>query len=351
MSANSAPARLAGLSRVHSGGVFKRARQRGESRPTALSTGVDGDMRRQRRSAAVVAAPAGVDRRIALLATHQDGIVERRQLIAIGLSAAAIDHRVRSGRLIVLYRGVYAVGHAAQSERGTLRAALMAAGPTAAHSHLTAAARWKLIPSMPQFVEVTVTRKGPRSRRGLRIHETQRPPEIRILDSLPLTAPLRTLTDLARTQSRKQLERMCAEALVMKLVTQDKLDAAGILDPYLAAPTRSEFERRFYAQLRNARLPRPIAGYPIPPYTADFAWPKERVVVETDGWDFHGHRAAFEDDRERDAHLAANGWVVVRVTWRQLCDTPMLVMVRLAQTLVHRTATREAGANRPGFRR
>jgi very-short-patch-repair endonuclease len=144
---------------------------------------------------------------------------------------------------------------------------------------------------------------------------------------------------------------MCAEALVLKLVTQDKLDAAGILDPYLAAPTRSEFERRFYAQLRNARLPRPIAGYPIPPYTADFAWPKERVVVETDGWDFHGHRAAFEDDRERDAHLAANGWVVVRVTWRQLCDTPMLVMVRLAQTLVHRTATREAGANRPGFRR
>jgi hypothetical protein len=216
-------------------------------------------LRRHRRSAAVVAAPAGVDRRIALLATHQDGIVERRQLIAIGLSAAAIDHRVRSGRLIVLYRGVYAVGHAAQSERGTLRAALMAAGPTAAHSHLTAAARWKLIPSMPQFVEVTVTRKGPRSRRGLRIHETQRPLEIRILDSLPLTAPLRTLTDLARTQSRKQLERMCAEALVMKLVTQDKLDAAGILDPYLAAPTRSEFERRFYAQLRKARLPRPIA--------------------------------------------------------------------------------------------
>jgi very-short-patch-repair endonuclease len=305
-----------------------------------LATGVDGEIRRQRRSRAVGAAPTGVDREIARLATRQDGIVERRQLIALGLSAAAIDHRVRAGRLIVLYRGIYTVGHAALSQRATLRAALIAAGPTAAHSHRTSAARWKLISSMPPFVEVTVTRKGPRSRRGLKIHETTRPPEIRIVDSLPLTAPLRTLVDLAPTSSKRELERMCAEALVLKLVTQDELDAAGILDPYLAAPTRSEFERRFFAQLRKAGLPRPIAGYGIGPFTADFAWPQERVVVETDGWDFHGHRAAFEDDRARDAFLAANGWVVVRMTWRQLCDTPMLIMVRLAQTLAHRASTR-----------
>ena len=129
--------------------------------------------------------PRGVDRRIARLATRQDGIVERRQLIALGLSAAAIDHRVRAGRLIVLYRGVYAVGHAALSERGGAARRAVAAGPTAAHSHLTAAARRKLIPSMPPFVEVTVTRKGPRSRPGLMIHETTRPPDVRILDWPP----------------------------------------------------------------------------------------------------------------------------------------------------------------------
>jgi hypothetical protein len=122
--------------------------QRRETRPPAAPTGVDGDIGRERRSAAVIAAPTGVDRRIASLATRQDGIVERRQLLALGLSAAAIDHRVRIGRLIVLYRGVYAVGHNALSERGTLRAALIAAGPTAMHSHLTAAARWKVTPSI-----------------------------------------------------------------------------------------------------------------------------------------------------------------------------------------------------------
>jgi very-short-patch-repair endonuclease len=328
--------------------MLNRARKRREPRPATPPTGVDGDIRRQRRSRALEAAPTGVDRQIARLATAQDGIVERRELIALGLSAAAIDHRVRTGRLIVLYRGVYAVGHAALSQRATLRAALIAAGPTAAHSHLTSAARWKLTPSMPPFVEVTVTRKGPRSRRGLVIHETTRPPDVRILDSLPLTAPLRTLADLA---SSPDIERMCAEALVLKLVTEEELDAAGILDPYLVAPTRSEFERRFFAQLRKARLPRPVVGYAIGPYTADFAWPDERVIVETDGWGFHGHRRAFEDDRARDAHLAASGWVVVRVTWRQLCETPMLVMVRLGQTLAHRASTQGGPADRPRDRR
>jgi very-short-patch-repair endonuclease len=82
-----------------------------------------------------------------------------------------------------------------------------------------------------------------------------------------------------------------------------------------------------------------VTGYPISHYTADFAWPAERVVVETDGWQFRGNRIAFEDDRERDAFLIARGWIVVRVTWRRLHKAPMLVMVQLAQTLALRAST------------
>jgi hypothetical protein len=151
---------------VHSVLVLRRARKRREQQAIAPPPGVDGDIGRQRRSQRSEDATTGVDREIAQLATRQDGIVERRELRALGLGAAAIDHRVRTGRLIVLYRGVYAVGHAALSQRATLRAGLIAAGPTAAHSHLTCAARWKLTPSMPPFVEVTVTRKGPRPDSG-----------------------------------------------------------------------------------------------------------------------------------------------------------------------------------------
>ena len=251
-----------------------RAGQRRNTRRSAAATGADDDSRRERRSSAAGEPPPGVDRRIAELATRRDGIATR--------------------------------------------AALVAAGPWAVLSHLTAAVLWRLVRSPPPCVEVTVTRKGPRSRSGLRVHETRRPPEVRTIGSFPVTAPLRTLIDLGATQRTPELERLCAEALVLKLVSQQELEAAGIVDPDLVAPTRSRFERTFRAALRSAGLPTPIAGHPIGPYTADFAWPDEQVVVETDGYQFHGHRIAFEDDRARDAYLAARGWIVVRITWRRL---------------------------------
>jgi very-short-patch-repair endonuclease len=61
--------------------------------------------------------------------------------------------------------------------------------------------------------------------------------------------------------------------------------------------------------------------------------------VETDGWAAHGHRAAFERDRARDAELAAGGYVVLRFTWRQVRDEPLLVATRVAQTLARRESS------------
>lgn len=56
-------------------------------------------------------------------------------------------------------------------------------------------------------------------------------------------------------------------------------------------------------------------------------------MVEVDGYGTHGHRAAFEADRWRDQHLAAEGYVVLRVTERQLRDEPLALVARLAQAL------------------
>src|SRR5918992_1874601 len=53
----------------------------------------------------------GIDHSIALIADRQGGVIARRQLDALQLSASAIDRRLRAGRLHRLYRGVYAVGH------------------------------------------------------------------------------------------------------------------------------------------------------------------------------------------------------------------------------------------------
>jgi len=65
----------------------------------------------------------------------------------------------------------------------------------------------------------------------------------------------------------------------------------------------------------------------------------QKLVIEMDGWTFHGHRAAFERDRDRDQKLVAAGYQVIRVTWRQLEREPLMVVARIAQALLINATT------------
>jgi very-short-patch-repair endonuclease len=126
------------------------------------------------------------------------------------------------------------------------------------------------------------------------------------------------------------------------------LKAARLVTADATAPTRSTLERRFLSIMRQAGLPRPQVNHTIGPYEVDFAWLEERVLVEVDGWHAHGHRLAFERDRARDAELAAMGYVVLRFTWRQLRESPLLVAARVAQALAHRTTATSHHARKTG---
>ena len=264
---------------------------------------------------------------LARLATRQSGVVSRRQLAAFGFERNEIGWRVSKRRLIRVHRGVYAVGHADLSDRGRCVAALLAAGPGAILSHRTALALWKLIPSMPQLIEVTLTHRRPRQRSGMRIHYAQRV-EAAVHQGLPVTTPAQTLKDVPD-------RRATAEALYLGLVDRTQTEAE---------PTQSELEAKLLPALAEAGLPKPLTQQRIGPYRVDFLGPEHKLVVETDGWQGHGHRAAFERDRARDAWLQADGYTVLRFTWRQLMHETMLVVVRIAQCTPHRAlATPPAG--------
>ena len=68
-------------------------------------------------------------------------------------------------------------------------------------------------------------------------------------------------------------------------------------------------------------------------HVVDFLWRAERLIVEVDEYQFHGHRAAFERDRRRDQALRAAGYVVIRLTWRALQEEPFGVVADLARAL------------------
>ena len=56
-------------------------------------------------------------------------------------------------------------------------------------------------------------------------------------------------------------------------------------------------------------------------------------MVEADGIQTHGTHVAFQRDRWRDQLLAANGYGVVRVTWKQLETERTATMRRIRRML------------------
>jgi very-short-patch-repair endonuclease len=261
--------------------------------------------------------PSDVDRAVRRLADRQDGVVTRRQLRDLGLSRQEIASRKDREWLAAVYRGVYSVGPL--SDCGRIRAAVLATAPHSAASFSTATALHTLIPTLPAVLHVSLTRGDRRSRPGLIVHHGLEPEDITYVHGIPVTTPLRTLADMGWP------DRLVREALARGLCRPDQL-------PF-ERPTENDFEERFRGLARRAGLPQPKAQYRVGPYRLDFAWPEEKVAVETDGWATHGRRQAFEDDRARDAFLLAAGWRVLRVTYRRLRREPMLVAAQLAAVL------------------
>jgi very-short-patch-repair endonuclease len=98
--------------------------------------------------------------------------------------------------------------------------------------------------------------------------------------------------------------------------------------------TRNELEAIFLRLVRQAGLPEPKTNFPLialdhPAREVDFYWPTYRLVVETDGWETHGTRAAFKRDRRKDAALVAAGMRVTRFTYDDVAYDGATVARRL----------------------
>jgi very-short-patch-repair endonuclease len=263
------------------------------------------------------------DQAIAGLAGRQYGVVSSRQLRAAGIDRRAASRRADAGRLHRLHRGVYAVGHTSLTAEGRWLAAVLACGEGAVLSHRSAAALWRLTPIPAGPIDVTVsTSAGRRPRSGIRLHRSASlsDKDTAERERIPVTAPARTLADLRRVLSQRRLDQVIRAAELLRL---DVGTQPGFEQPDLA---RSELERRFMALCRRHRLPQPLINHIVGPYEVDFLWPGAGVIVEVDGYRFHGTRSAFEADRARDVDLKLMGYGVFRFTHRQLVkDGPAII--------------------------
>jgi Protein of unknown function (DUF559) len=280
----------------------------------------------------------GVDRAIGSLAGRQHGVVARRQLRELGIGVDRIEGRRRRAQLHLLYRGVYAVGHRTLTAEGRWMAAVLASGPDAVLSHRSAAHLWGLLPRSGSAPEVT-RRTASRPRPGIRAHRSILPAdEVEEVERIPVTSVSRTLLDLAAILSVPRLEQAMNEAEIRRLYgclsLLDLLDRypgrrgvatlRGLLREEAATVgiAKQELEARFAALVETHGLPRPRRNADLAVrgrfFEVDCLWRERRLIVELDGRAVHGTRRAFESDRERDRLLVADGWRVIRVTWRQM---------------------------------
>ena len=288
------------------------------------------------------------DVRLAELATEQDGIVDRRQLRALGFDNASVHRRVRSGRLHRIHRGVYAVGHAALTFRARCRAAVMACGPRAVLSHIAAAVLHGYLSARSATPDVTVLTRGGRHHPGIAVHTTRRlhPHDVTHHHGIPITSPARTLLDLADVLTPTQLRRAVRQAQAERRVNVRQIAevlaraqgrrGARALAQLIAtgpAPTVSEAEDITLDFVLANGFRHPDVNKPLVVegrvFKPDLRWPDQHLVVEIDSATWHDGALARGDDAERQALLEANGERVLRIFWEHAVTHPQRTAARL----------------------
>ncbi|MDQ4040301.1 MAG: DUF559 domain-containing protein, partial [Actinomycetota bacterium] len=201
--------------------------------------------------------------------------------------------------------------------------------------------------------EVTTDRRGRKAPARTILHRVRNPFETAEVRGIPVTTVARTLLDLADVLPPQALARAVHEAEVLRLLDLRKVEAelanangrrgtrklAAAIETPSPGITRSVLEERFADLIANSDLPRPRLNVHVEAngrlYEVDALWPDEKVIVELDGA-AHQTRRAFHADRARDAALAAEGHVVIRLTWDRIANTPQEIRKELQQTLERR---------------
>jgi very-short-patch-repair endonuclease len=293
-----------------------------------------------------------VDGEIAVIATAQGGVIGAAQLCALALDRSAIRRRVRAGRLHPLHHGVYAVGHRVLGIEGRWWAAVIACGPGTSLGFASGGGAWGVGSHGGAVIDVIVGPGGRSRRVGIRMHRVGPLPadELTTLRGLPITTPARTLLDLAASGLRaRQLELAVDRAHQLQLLDFDDLRELttrypkrpgspllkAVVERYEPRDTRSRLEELVWELCATHGIPRPHVNTVIEGKVRDFCWPRQRLVVEADGYAWHRSPSALADDRERDVELTLAGWRTLRFTWTQVTRRPGYVR----RAILHALAT------------
>jgi very-short-patch-repair endonuclease len=282
----------------------------------------------------------------------------RQQALAAGFT----DAQLRGKRFRQLFHGVYISAAATMTPLLWIVAALLASPLDAVISHQTALRLYGLELGELFPLHISTRTRTHARRANIRPHQRLAPIAVRQVQGVPVTAPLRTLVDIATKVTLVELIQAAEHMVYRGFVTIDDLTVYALehhLDGvqrvrrvlgWIRAGVESPRESTLRLMIVFARLPEPRCNYVIHDANGrflargDLVYPEHRVVVEYDGWHHERSTHQRQSDLSRRERLDAAGWRVIVVTSHDM-KTPEQVVRRVHRALVERGHT----GRRPTF--
>ncbi len=292
-------------------------------------------------------------------ARRTNGVIQRRDALAAGMTVAQVDRRVRRGQ----WRkgcgpATYLLAEMAEDPFARLASAVV--GLDAVGWGASALAVWGLgqYPTMP-IVALPVQLRRPG---GAEIRS------VAALGALPITsysgiamASLElAVASMASERSDRGTHDLVDRVIREQRTTWERL--AEVFDLYRrrGRPGSGTITRLLEERSGEGSVPLSIwsrdvkklladAGFNAPEMEwrvgdeagrlvaqVDLAYPAAKYAIELDSVAFHLNRQAFVEDRRRDAALARVGWLSRRFTWDQFRDELDLVLATIRADLAAR---------------
>lgn len=274
------------------------------------------------------------DSRAIELAGDQFNRISRKQLGALGFGRSSIKHQLRTGHLVVVEDGVYAIPPVLDDSWGRWMGATLTAPRTRLSMESAACARGWLEFERPW---VTVTRPGsggPQFHGGLLVFRSRciEPDEVNGVPTI--TAPM-LLLDLAAHASDTAFARAVRNALRKDTSLIEMGDKLGeyrgrravrrlgrALASYAGIPierARSGAEIRAMQLIRDAGIELPKLNVNVAGEEADLTWAKHRLIIEIDGEPWHLDKGA---DARKEAAWEGSGYTVRRIPSDDVYENP-----------------------------
>lgn len=292
------------------------------------------------------------------VAAEQHGVVCAEDTRRLGINRNSVARWIRAGRIRAESPRAYVVAGSPGTRQQKMAVAVLSMPSLAALSHDTAAEAWGLTNRGFRRTHVVTTRWNRVRRPGVVVHESLDliPEDVTLWSGIPITTPQRTLVDLGAT-SKWVVESALEQGIRHRLLTLADLEGVvarvarrgrrgvGVIRPLLEArrrwdePADSALEDAFRRLLDDMGIEAPCAQYVLRDDSdafvcrADFAYPRQRVLIELDSEAHHMDRIAFRRDRDKQNRAVVLGWTVLRFTWWDVQANPGHVAEQVSAAL------------------